>query len=236
VQPGLESLAWDSHFFGHRIGRIRIGDPGVDLDELADDLVRSPFDCVYVEVGLTRLDLLGKTCRRLLPVDIRVELSRAPDPLGTARIDAEELAQWVGEDRSTALQLAEDLSDWSRFSMDPRLAAHAPALYRMWIHHAFEGRHQALITRSGRRMAALVTYRIDRDVGHIELVAVLPQARGKGLGTALVRDCVATMGAQGAGVATVRTQLRNLAALRMYESAGFRVAATTIVLHWWRPD
>ncbi len=55
----------------------------------------------------------------------------------------------------------------------------------------------------------------------IRLLAVLPEARGQGVGGALVRECIRRARATGATAITLHTTDMMQAAMRMYENMGF---------------
>lgn len=61
-----------------------------------------------------------------------------------------------------------------------------------------------------------------RQHGYLQRLAVQPDHRGRGLGTALVLDGLDWMRRRGATRALVNTQESNVRALRLYESLGFR--------------
>lgn len=62
------------------------------------------------------------------------------------------------------------------------------------------------------------------DEGHIANVAVHPQARGRGLGEALVRYIMAACRALGGGSMTLEVRRGNVAAQRLYRRLGFSEA------------
>jgi len=55
----------------------------------------------------------------------------------------------------------------------------------------------------------------------VRLLAVAPEARGKGVGVALMRECVARARASGAARLTLHTTEMMQAAVRLYERMGF---------------
>ena len=63
------------------------------------------------------------------------------------------------------------------------------------------------------------------DEIHINNVAVLPDLRGQGIGTALVRHVLAEGRRLGAARATLEVRASNEGARRLYERLGFHVAA-----------
>jgi ribosomal-protein-alanine N-acetyltransferase len=64
------------------------------------------------------------------------------------------------------------------------------------------------------------------DEIHINNVAVLPQCRGRGIGTALMRHVLAEARRLGARRATLEVRASNVQAIRLYERLGFYVEAT----------
>lgn len=60
---------------------------------------------------------------------------------------------------------------------------------------------------------------------HLARVIVRPDARGRGLGSALVEALLGRAAAAGARVATLNVYAANAAAVRLYETAGFRPVA-----------
>lgn len=83
-------------------------------------------------------------------------------------------------------------------------------------------------------MGALLTFVTEPDA-RIELLVVDRGRRSRGVGPRLARAFLNAAAAAGRERATVRTQLRNGAALRAYERAGFVIREVTMILHWWRP-
>lgn len=75
-------------------------------------------------------------------------------------------------------------------------------------------------------VAAFCAFWLVFDEIHINNVAVLPQFRGRGLGTALMHHVIAEGRRLGARRATLEVRASNEAALRLYERLGFYVAAT----------
>lgn len=233
----LEFLPWDSRFFGKRIGRVKLGAAtAVDPERLHDELTRSSFDCVYIDLDATETGLFRELVRGARLTDVRVEMEAdlSEPPAADPGEGVEEIVTWDRRDIDDAVALSRALSTWSRFAADPLFAAHAARLYREWVGHAFSGAHGALVRRDGGRIVGLLTYRLATDPAWIELLAVRDDRRGKGVGTALSRAFLAKARAAQRGRARVRTQLRNVGAIRTYERAGFRVAACTFMLHWWR--
>jgi ribosomal-protein-alanine N-acetyltransferase len=75
-------------------------------------------------------------------------------------------------------------------------------------------------------VAAFCAFWLVFDEIHINNIAVLPQFRGHGIGTALMRHVLGEARQLGAKRATLEVRASNDAALRLYERLGFYVAAT----------
>jgi ribosomal protein S18 acetylase RimI-like enzyme len=72
-----------------------------------------------------------------------------------------------------------------------------------------------------------------RPISRIVDIALLPEQRGKGIGTALLRDLLAEADGTGKRV-TIHVERLN-PALRLYERLGFRVAEEGVYLFLERP-
>jgi dTDP-4-amino-4,6-dideoxy-D-galactose acyltransferase len=126
----------------------------------------------------------------------------------------------------------------SRFHLDARLAEERfRAMYRTWIERsvAKELADAVLVVRMDERLqlAGMISVRQSAGVGTIGLVAVAPAARGRGIGSALIRGAHRWMRSQGAHEARVVTQLVNKPACRLYESSGYELARLQNVYHFW---
>ena len=90
-----------------------------------------------------------------------------------------------------------------------------------------------LVAVSGGRLLGCVTLEVDRTIGdddgelepgtaHVRMLGVDPEARGRGVGRALMMACVDLARARGKRDLTLRTTERMLVAQRMYAAMGFR--------------
>lgn len=91
---------------------------------------------------------------------------------------------------------------------------------------------QALVAEAGGQVVGVVWTRIMEDYGHVDddtpsfSLALLPEWRGKGIGTALMREMLARLGACGYAQASLSVQKQNRAA-RLYRRLGFSVLRET---------
>ena len=70
-------------------------------------------------------------------------------------------------------------------------------------------------------VAAFCAFWLVADQVHINNLAVLPEIRGRGLGTQLVKAVIAEAADLGAAVLTLEVRASNTPALQLYRSAGF---------------
>lgn len=119
----------------------------------------------------------------------------------------------------------------SRYESDP---AYDPArvreLRRRWLWNSHRGRADVVMVGAvDGRPAGYVTCRLDRHAaeGEIELVGTLPGFRGRHVASRLIAHAISWFSTRTALV-TVRTQATNIAAARLYESAGFTLYSSDV--------
>jgi [ribosomal protein S18]-alanine N-acetyltransferase len=72
------------------------------------------------------------------------------------------------------------------------------------------------------RVAAFCAFWLVGDQAHINNLAVLPELRGRGLGTQLLAAIIAEAAHLGATMLTLEVRASNKPALQLYQKAGFR--------------
>lgn len=164
-------------------------------------------------------------------VDCGVTLERPPDrgaaaPAGVVMAEATH-AEAVAEIGGSAFAT-------SRFHLDPGMPpGAADAIKREWARNCAIGARGVgvLVAVADGAPAGFLSVLAAADGARvIDLVAVDPAHRGRGLGRALVDAFVARF-SRDATALRVGTQAANITSLRLYESCGFRVAATAYAMH-----
>ena len=105
-----------------------------------------------------------------------------------------------------------------------------PISYESWLDRLLDRgedfRHVYLAELDGTPVGLLTSTRQfeeDEDAGYVRTLGVLPAARGRGVGTALLRDCFARAHREGRRAVLLHVDVANVTgALRVYESVGMR--------------
>lgn len=132
------------------------------------------------------------------------------------------------------------------FHSDPRIPpAAADEVYVRWVKNSCQGRADAVLVAeepgNPDGVSGFITCRVDQTVsaaagiphGVIELVAVSPEAQGKGIGVALVVGSLEWFARHGVRSIEVGTQSRNIQAMRLYQRCGFKCVAFSYTFHKW---
>ena len=165
-------------------------------------------------------------------MDVRITLARtaadaAPAPLRSAGAD----------DAGRLREIARVSHRTTRFYADPRFPdERCDDLYDGWIQNSLDGWADTVLVVDREQVAAgYVTCHVEpeTDSAVVGLIAVAPEARRRGLGGELVAGALAWCRAHGVVRLTAATQGRNVAAVRLFERAGFRTESVGLWLHAW---
>lgn len=132
------------------------------------------------------------------------------------------------------------------FHNDPRIPhERACEVYAQWAVNSCRGRAAAVLVAERPKEPGIpcgfITCGIDstsadkmgKPQGVIGLVAVEPESQGRGTGRALVTAALDWFDSEGTHGVEVGTQLGNMAAIRTYQSLGFRCVSFAHTLHKW---
>jgi DNA-binding MarR family transcriptional regulator/N-acetylglutamate synthase-like GNAT family acetyltransferase len=112
------------------------------------------------------------------------------------------------------------------YGFDAQFEALVASIVARFLQH-FEPRHERcwIAERAGQRVGCVFLVRASQRVGKLRLFLVEPEARGAGIGRALVDDCLRFARAAGYRKVRLWTQSNLLAARHVYASAGFAQTA-----------
>ncbi len=233
----IVELDWDSAFFGFPIAQMAAR--RVDEAALAAALAAcraSGIRCAYLLLegddahGSALAQAAGFVLR-----DVRTTLERRVQAADTARPAAARIAP-AGPQQHAALEaVARAAFAQTRFTADPGFPPErCRDLYAAFLRRGLDGAPERVVLADPAARGFIVC-RLDAaaGTGTIELIAVAAEARGRGLGGALVDAALGAFAAAGLRRATVVTQAANVASQRTYQRAGFRTCEVGLWLHRW---
>ncbi len=229
----VEPLAWDSEFWDVRAARAHASTE--DQLALADQACQElGIEWCSLLVPSTNLPMVNTAVRRgYAVVDVRYAMrvslgERAPaDPNRLAREDeTDELASLGGG----------ALRD-SRFYIDPHLDdTRCELFYETWVRNSMAGSmaDAVLVERVDDQVDGFITVRLhDGRRASLPLVAVHTARHGRGVARRLLAATLDWIAARDVTQVDVVTQLSNVPAIALYNSAGFRLQESAVWLHRW---
>jgi dTDP-4-amino-4,6-dideoxy-D-galactose acyltransferase len=232
-------LTWDSDHWGFPVARL-------NGHQLTGDTAREALlwceehkvKCLYFAAeGTCAGTLHAAWANGFRCVDVRVDMQKT-FPAGEAVAPhSGKLREARPDDLPALEQLARTAHEDTRFFKDANFdRTQAADLYALWVARDFR-EHKVFVAVSADDPQGLSGYVSASEGGNKEgrigLVAVNPEARGRGLGRLLVGHAVSWCRSRGADSVKVATQATNVAAMRLYEQGGFRVADVKVWFHRW---
>lgn len=193
----------------------------------------------YAKLDTARVDLVRELGHAgFSVVDVNVTLERKTDtfaPAADPRVEVRESTTAEGE---RLIEIAGTSFRYSRFHLDPSIARdQADAVKREWVRSYVRGiRGDALLvaTSGGEPvgfLAALSGEDSENRTAVLDLIGVLPEKQGRGVGRALVAAFVSRYSETHERL-RVGTQVANVPSLALYARCGFVVTRTQYVMHW----
>ncbi len=229
-EPVGTLLTWDTDFFGVRVARIfassaaQVPEACAFLDEERIQLCYALVPCANVEV-VEALQANGFLFR-----DVRVELVMHDWAPPGAQSEVRDATQ---ADMPSLLALATVAHENTRFFKEPSLnRERCGALYHRWLERSFEEpTHQVLTVDKDGTVAGYITLVLDGQSAELGLLAVDARFRRRGVARELLNGALARARASNVRQVSVVTQGDNIAALRLYEQAGFTTHSVNLWLH-----
>jgi dTDP-4-amino-4,6-dideoxy-D-galactose acyltransferase len=170
------------------------------------------------------------TARQFAVVDVNVTLMRRPDA-GLLPDQPATVLPARPEHGAALVDIAAHCFRFSRFHLDPELPSQlADKVKAEWVRSYVEGRRgiELLAAMSDGVPVGFLAVLADGDVRAIDLVGVVPDRQGQGIGHSLVSAFIARHGDHDLRVGT---QIANLPSLRLYQRSGFSLTSAAYVLH-----
>lgn len=245
----LEPLEWDSRMLGRQAARLNWllapGDYPASLkrkQELLDwaieEACRQGIEYLVARPAAGDLSSIhALESRGFEMLDAILTFARSPReaaaPSGRVRLGR-------SEDVAALRRISESSFRYDRYHADPTIpSAVADRLHGEWIASSVQGFADAVLVAEADSNGAPIgfcTVKADRQSGPllgisiatIVLVATAPEARGAGVGRLLTRAALEWCREQAVDRVEVGTQVRNVAACRLYASAGFEFVHASV--------
>lgn len=235
TESPLTFLPWDSAFFEQRIFRVESALHGESGEELLRECLAESVECLYLLVDSGDAATIGfAQDHGFRFVDLRLTFAWEAGEQ-CAATEALSIRPAEETDIPELARIAASVHGETRFFVDHRFAAKAPELYRVWITKSVRGwADVVLVAELSSRPVGYVTGHRDPDgSGHIGLVGVDPDARGRGLGRALIEESQRWFAAEGMRRVHVSTQGSSITAQRLYQRCGFVTSNVKLWFHRW---
>jgi len=232
--------SWDTNHFGVKSGKITIKGAIDQADLINIEYWMEDFDFVTIyNVHNNPMNNLALSRSKLRPFVADVNIAFSADVLrvATPKSDYSILIESDSARDEGTLAIASACFTHSRFFNDPNIPSDkAQLVYAHWVGSAFHrpDRFFAKAKAGGNTCGfVLFTINLSEKTSNIELIGVLPETCGTGIGSALLSEVAIYVGNHGITKMHVGTQATNIGAARFYESNGFTYAGCTSVHHVW---
>jgi dTDP-4-amino-4,6-dideoxy-D-galactose acyltransferase len=233
----VESLEWDSNFFGYPVARVILDREGEDkLDDLFKRIALEDFRLTYffvppAEKGLNNF-VSGKGA---LFVDQKVIFTKLAE---NHKMISERISEFQGVTANEKLKrLALQAGLYSRFRTDNNFVSNEyERLYLEWLAKSIskEIALKIFVAIWDYEIIGLTTLGEKQNHADIGLVSVDRNFRGQGLGRDLVKFADTAAFNLGFKEIKVATQMVNRPAFILYEKCNFHIEEITNIYHYWQ--
>jgi dTDP-4-amino-4,6-dideoxy-D-galactose acyltransferase len=238
MQP-IESLEWDSAFFGVQVGRVLLGSPAPEqLSEAVGWADQRGIECLYWLIdGADAISPRSAEACGFHLVDVQLTFeTKLPRGAELDQLSLAHVRLFEPVDMPGLLAIARESHRASRYFYDGNFADdRCAALYEEWIKRALRRDSDiVLVAENENQPSGYCLCHLSGDqIGNIDLIAVGPKWRGGSIGTALVSAALDHFDRSGMRSATVVTQGRNIASQRLYQRCGFVTKSMKLWYHRW---
>ncbi|ADU67473.1 dTDP-4-amino-4,6-dideoxy-D-galactose acyltransferase [Pantoea sp. At-9b] len=224
IHVSINPLAWESGFFGLNTARLEI-----DGDTPLAQALQQPYKLWQIKVAADRHDVIDAISQHRFQLvegeaDLAINIKRTERQTGV-RIAREAQIPQLRAAAASAFSLSRFRTPWYQADDSSRF-------YAQWIENAVRGTfdNQCLIACDEQgALQGFVSIREQQGDARIGLLAVLPEAQGKGIGQRLLLAAADWGRVRQLNRLRVATQLSNLTAMRLYLRSGARLESTA----WW---
>ncbi|MCW5916448.1 MAG: GNAT family N-acetyltransferase [Ferruginibacter sp.] len=231
-------LDWDSDFFGYQIGRINANALNeIRLKGLIEEAKADGYKLIYLftspsdEIANAAASTVGAKL-----VDQKVTF-RILNPEMTGVNEKEHIADYPSDEPSPKLiELSLQSGIYSRYKIDKNFKQHEfERLYRAWIENSVNKKivNRSFVFVEDGEELGVVTAMIKPEGAHIGIIAVDEHARGKSIGSRLMKHLMFELKDKGIPLLDVATQVNNESACNFYKKLGFKEHTLDNIYHIW---
>ena len=218
----IEELAWDSNFFGYRIGKVEVNKVNsFDLKKLK----KASFDLIYI---FSKIKLPNEFDSLLVDEKITFQkITFEKTKNKKIKIFDKNIHSYL-----ELLDLAFQSGHESRFLKDSFFGIDAfKKLYKKWVDNSFKSKNcKVLVYLYQNKIVGFVIYKKLDDLNIIELIAVDHQYRGKNIGKELINAVEFYTGPN--QMLKVATQKVNIGACNFYKKNNFKKCKLSYIYHY----
>ncbi len=230
---------FDSRLLERKVCKVWLHDDGVPAEEIdalwvrdAPNLVCAFTPCSYRSAAMMQdLGFRLVTVRSTYEMAIAATRASAPPRAGVRLYRLADAPSIHQDDLS---RLADTIGATSRYFKDPRIPrVAARRVYETWLSNSLYGGYaqDVVLAFRGERLIGLHTLRAREETLTVDLIGVVLEAQGDGLGARLLQEGLTVAGAFQSTRARVVTEAENVPACRMYQRQGFLLRSTELVWH-----
>lgn len=226
----IKELEWDSQFFGFPVGDVLI-----EKDFPESMVFNSDYFSFFQARSSHSFEIISDT-HSLSYTGTKVifnKVLKESHNLAEGIMDFDDAP--VAD--NSLYELAYESGKYSRYRLDKKIPeSKFKALYQMWIKNSINKSYADKIfyIREKETILGFVSVKINDNTAPIGLIAVLPDAQGKGLGKKLLQKTENYCFENNVKSLDIPTQLENRAACRFYEKMGYQISEKSIIKHYWK--
>jgi dTDP-4-amino-4,6-dideoxy-D-galactose acyltransferase len=231
----IQKLDWDSDFLNQKVAKWHIlYNSQPTSEEIKKNLQK--FDLIYL-VSNQPLNHLKENC-----VDIKTTYSKiitqSSSPRSSSQIISIPFDKSI-HSKQELLGIVLESGKYSRFNLDKKFPNDKfEEMYSRWMCNGIEeinGSKILLIYNVQKKIDGFIQIKVVPNVKiSIELIAVAPHARGRGIASLLLEDTKSITLSNNIPVIEVVTQDQNIAATKLYLKNGFTLQKREYIYHLWK--
>ncbi len=233
---GIRQKEWDSEFFCLNVAEAILSDfSESNLIKFVETLKKGKYSLVYIyPQDIKSYELLINN--KIPLVDKKVSFQKNVK-ISSITLVKEIQSYRLNKEYPKLLELAYASGEYSRFKLDTNFEISAfENLYKTWLDNSINKKiaDDVLVWCSEKNeMLGFITYKIKNSILKIGLLAVDKNARGYGVGKALMQHIEYIAYNNKLSIIEVDTQENNQIACAFYKNIGYKVHKTQSIFHLW---